>query len=151
MTVTATVYLTSGGTTVACGDSTATMGGGGRRRTNALEDHAERKAWREAWPELRRRVGMLGATTAYSVTITVDATVCADCQKWMLVHAVRHLGQLGRPFTLYAEVPPEAPQPVTRDAVWNVKVGQCKLWKAHPFDLGTGSVKRQDVISMTAS
>ena len=144
----ATVYLNG----VDCGSSEAVMGGGRRGgRTNALTDHAERKAWRAAWPKICRQVRETAAGTPFEITIEVNMTIRVDCQKWMIVEVRRHLGQLARPFTFYAEVPPEERVLVTRDSVWNVKVGQCRFWKADQSDLRMGRKKRSDVISEIAN
>lgn len=143
----ASIYLNG----TECGNSEARMGGGGRGRTNALTDHAERKAWRDAWPTIRRRVLETGEGTAFEVIIEVNMTICADCQKWMIVEARRQLGQLGRPFTFYAEVPPNDRVPITRDSVWNVQVGQCRFWKVDQSDVRMGRVKKSDSIYQTAS
>jgi hypothetical protein len=153
MPVNASVYLKkTGGVSQLCGDSSAAMGGGRRGgRVNLLTDHAERKAWRGAWKTIREKVTAMGSTETYEVLIEVDKTVCADCQKWMLVEVRRQLGQLGRTFKLCVEVPPEDKMGVTRDAVWNVKVGQCKVWKASQFDLDTGAMKKSEAIYSTAT
>lgn len=144
----ATVYLNG----VEFGRSDAAMGGGRRGgRVNALTNHAERKAWREAWPKICAAVRKTAVDKAFEVVIEVNMTICADCQKWMIVEVRRNLAQLARPFTFYAEVPPEERVPVTRDSVWNVKVGQCRFWKAEPGDLRMGRKKRSDVIYETAS
>lgn len=144
----ASVYLNG----VEYGSSEAAMGGGGRcGRVNALDAHAERKAWRAAWPELRKKVLQTAAGTAFEVTIEVNMTICADCQKWMIVEVRRQLGQLARPFKFYAEVGDEDRVLVERDTVWNVKVGQCRFWKADRSDMLMGRVKKSDVIYEQAS
>lgn len=138
----ASVYLNG----VEYGSSEAAMGGGRRGRVNALDAHAERKAWRAAWPALRRKVLTTGAHDAFEVTIEVNMTICADCQKWMIVEVRRQLAQLARPFKFYAEVGDEERVLVERDTVWNVKVGQCRYWKADQSDLRMGRINKKDVI-----
>ncbi|MCF5962164.1 hypothetical protein L2196_05265 [Xanthomonas perforans] len=139
----ATVYLNG----IEYGSSDAAMGGGRRGGpVNDLADHAERKAWRAAWPRICREVRATADGTPFEITIEVNMTICADCQKWMIVEVRRHLGQLGRAFTCIAKEGMERRVVEARDTVWNAKVGQCRLWKADRSDLQMGRVRRDEVI-----
>ncbi len=103
------------------------------------DDHAERKAWREAWGSDRKdniRVYANDrpadfATDKLQVKFWVDQQICASCQQWLIVHVMRHLSSLKIPYDLYAEVKFNGHTnrvQVNRGAVWPVTIGMLPTW-----------------------
>ena len=83
----------------------------------ALNMHAERRAWKEAWghnqpTNLRTYVTSTRANFPHQrlhVKFWVDQQICPSCQKWLLVDVIAHLKELSRLnpgliVELYAEV-----------------------------------------------
>lgn len=105
------------------------QGGGG---INAIGDHAERSAWKEAWPRVREFVGAnaenFGNDSA-QVKFAVDAQICPDCQEWLVIHVIAHLKQLGPKAQLFAEVNGSSCR-VSRDAQWPTEVAQYATYAA---------------------
>lgn len=92
--------------------------------------HAERQAWKTAWPAiiaLSRKPDSTGknATSVLQVKFVVDQQVCASCQRWMVVEVLSHLKQL-RPIkaVAYAEVH------TTGEHDW-VRIGRETEWPKH--------------------
>lgn len=122
------------------GGITMSKGGG----INPLANHAERQAWKVAWPQVRQHL----ATTQghfpnqeFEVKIWVDQAVCPACQKWMVVEVLRHLGQIPHQWNdipgvkLYAEVTSGGSTGrvhVTRTAQWPVQVGNVATFGSMP-------------------
>lgn len=106
---------------------------------NALNQHAERLAWLEAWG--RNTVHNLRARVTgsrenfpndhFQVKFWVDQQICPSCQKWLLVDVIAHLKQLSAQFEgmrveLFAEVLRNGVTTrvdVKRSTVWPVNVG----------------------------
>jgi hypothetical protein len=109
----------------------AAGGGGG---IVALRNHAERVAWKEAWPEIRQLVDDTidnHEGHAFQVKIWLDQQVCPSCQKWMIIDVISHLKQLQHKYPklrveLYAEVLRAGVTHrvrVQRSTLWPVNVG----------------------------
>jgi hypothetical protein len=113
------------------GTGLAAGGGGG---IIALNQHAERVAWKEAWGDIRTRVASTRASfggAKYQVKFWVDQQICPSCQKWLIIDVISHLKQLsqqngGLSVELHAEVlfaGVTRSVRVQRSTVWPVSIG----------------------------
>jgi len=109
----------------------AAGGGGG---IIALNMHAERVAWRTAWPAIKAYVGQSIAGFPgqhLQVKFWVDQQICPSCQKWLIIDVIAHLKQLtqahaGLIVELYAEVlfaGATRKVQVKRSTQWPVEIG----------------------------
>ena len=99
--------------------------------------HAERKAWREAWPQIP---AVAKAVTAFDkkdyffqIKFVVDQQVCPSCQRWMIVEVLGHI-KLLRPAKViaYAEVHTAGDKEwvrIGRETAWPVVVGNKSNWQ----------------------
>ena len=121
----------------------ANAGGGGG--VLAAAAHAEREAWREAWPVIRTHVRASRVNfpaDRYEVKIWVDQQICPSCQKWMIVEVIAHLKQLstahaGLRVELYAEVRRmgvDKKTRVQRSTVWDNDIGLTARYQDLPAD-----------------
>jgi len=103
-------------------------GGGG---VNADDAHAERKAWKGAWHDVR--VWVTANLESFpddlvDVKFDVDAQICPSCQRWLIEDVIGHLKLLPRRVKLWAEVKGTTVE-VKRTTVWPVEVGQCDTYQ----------------------
>ena len=105
-----------------------------------LVRHAERVAWRQAWPNsIRTHIQQSIANfpgQRYQIKFWVDQQVCPTCQKWMIIDVLSHLKLLNQTFPrliveLYAEVHFAGTTNrvrVQRSTIWPVTVGHTALY-----------------------
>lgn len=112
----------------------------------ALNQHAERSAWKDAWGghnNIRTYVAANRARFAgarLQVKFWVDQQICPSCQKWLLIDVIAHLKQLsqanaGLIVELYAEVRFAGATNrvrVQRQTVWPVTVGHTAVYANLP-------------------
>ena len=100
--------------------------------------HAERQAWKEAWPKIKAfalKPDTTGrnANSVFQVKFVVDQQVCPSCQRWMVVDVISHLKQL-RPIKAiaYAEVHTTGKSDwvqIGRETAWPTHVGLVEDWQ----------------------
>jgi hypothetical protein len=124
------------------GSATAAFGGGG---IIALNNHAERAAWRTAWPAIKTYVAnSIGnfPGARLQVKFWVDQQICPTCQKWLIIDVIGHLKQLtqthrGLIVELYAEVifaGVTRRVKVQRTTVWPVEIGNLATYDLLPMN-----------------
>lgn len=99
--------------------------------------HAERKAWKIAWPKIRTFAAAptpFDKTACYlQVKFVVDQQVCPSCQRWMIVEVLSHLKSLKPQRVLaYAEVHTTGKHDwvrIGRETDWPVHVGLMDNWQ----------------------
>jgi hypothetical protein len=122
------------------GHAVAAFGGGG---IIALTMHAERVAWRTAWPAIKAYVTAHinnFAGTRFQVKFWVDQQICPTCQKWLVVDVISPLKQLaqahqGLIVELYAEVLFAGATNrvrVQRSTVWPMQIGNVAQYELMP-------------------
>jgi hypothetical protein len=123
------------------GDGQAAFGGGG---IILLNMHAERIAWRTAWPSIKAYVpASIGHFPGrrFQVKFWVDQQICPSCQKWLIIDVISHLKQLsqanlGLIVELYAEVlfnHVTRRLRVQRSTVWPVEIGHTATYNQLPM------------------
>ncbi|NWL80870.1 hypothetical protein DM872_28855 [Pseudomonas taiwanensis] len=130
----------SGGWSGPHGSANATGAGG----IVALNQHAERLAWKAAWPSrirahIQQTIGNFPNQT-YQIKIWVDQQVCPTCQKWMVIDVIGHLKLLQQSYPtlkveLYAEVlfaGVTRKIRVQRTTVWPVEIGNQSTYQNLP-------------------
>ena len=108
--------------------------------SNAMGDglvHAERKAWKTAWPTIPAYARVVTAFEKnehfLQVKFVVDQQVCPSCERWMVIEVIGHL-KLLRPAKViaYAEVHTAGGREwvrIGRETAWPVSVGNKSSWQ----------------------
>ncbi len=118
-----------------------------------VSSHAERLAWKEAWPDKFRKhindsLTFFPDTRTYEIKIWVDQQICPSCQKWMIINVISDLKQLKDYISrqpnprnlpckvnLWAEVRRQGTDnkiQVHRDTVWPGNIGFCEKYSDMP-------------------
>ncbi|EUB75067.1 hypothetical protein PMI27_001243 [Pseudomonas sp. GM41(2012)] len=109
-----------------------------------LNQHAERLAWKAAWPNAIRTFIRTSIkqfpNQPLQIKIWVDQQVCPSCQKWMVIDVISHLKLLKQEFPtlkveLYAEVlfaRKTEKVRVQQSTVWPVTVGNQSTYQNLP-------------------
>lgn len=112
----------------------------------ALNQHAERIAWGQAWSGHNNIRTHVANTIGHfpgarlQVKFWVDQQICPSCQKWLIIDVIAHLKQLSRAnpgliVELYAEVRSVGATTrvrVQRQTVWPVTVGHTAVYANLP-------------------
>ncbi len=95
-------------------------------------DHAERRAWKEAWSAVRAFVTKAGGSfpnDRVDVKFKVDAQICPSCQCWLVENVATLLHDVnGRTGRLFAEVS-GVEQRIGRETIWALEIAQFTSYK----------------------